>query len=110
VIDNLLSNALKFTSEEGSVEVRVVDLRDRVRLEVADTGIGIPNEELGRLFARFYRTRDAVDRAVQGTGLGLSIVKAIVDAHDGVITVESSVGVGSTFRVTFPVHCDERSL
>jgi signal transduction histidine kinase len=110
LVDNLLSNALKFTAEDGEVEVRVAALGGRVRLEVRDTGIGIPEAERGRLFTRFYRTRDAVTRAVQGTGLGLSIVKAIVDAHEGEIEVESTVSVGSTFRVTFPLDReDERN-
>lgn len=110
LVDNLLSNALKFTPESGEVVVCVTRLGDRVRLEVRDTGIGIPEDERGHLFTRFYRARDAVTRAVQGTGLGLSIVKAIVDAHDGEIEVESAVSVGSTFRVTLPLDReDERS-
>jgi len=102
VVDNLLSNALKFTPEHGSVFVRIGDLGESVCVEVRDTGIGIPAEEREQLFTRFYRSRAAVERAVQGTGLGLSIVKAIVDAHNGAIEVDSDVGRGSTFRVVLP--------
>jgi len=102
MVDNLLSNALKFTSEGGRVDVRVSSMRNAVQLEVSDTGIGIAPEEQDKLFSRFFRTREAVQRAVQGTGLGLSIVQAIVDAHSGSIEVESVVSSGSTFRVTFP--------
>jgi signal transduction histidine kinase len=102
MVDNLLSNALKFTPDGGAVDIRVRPDGGSVRLEVADTGIGIPPEEQAQLFSRFFRTRAAVTRAVQGTGLGLSIVKAIVDAHGGAIEVESVVSEGSTFRVTLP--------
>jgi len=102
MIDNLLSNALKFTPEGGGVDVRVASVVGGVVLEVSDTGIGIPPEDRDKLFSRFFRTRAAVQRAVQGTGLGLSIVKAIVDAHGGRVAVESVVGTGSMFRVTLP--------
>jgi len=104
MIDNLLSNALKFTPEGGSVTVRVERAESAARLEVVDTGIGIPPEEQDQLFSKFFRTRAAVKRAVQGTGLGLSIVKAIVDAHGGEIALESEVSKGSTFRVTLPIE------
>jgi signal transduction histidine kinase len=102
MIDNLLSNALKFTPEGGRVDVLVSSVDGFVQLEVSDTGIGIAPEEQDKLFSRFFRTRAAVQRAVQGTGLGLSIVQAIVDAHNGSIEVESAVSNGSTFRVTLP--------
>jgi signal transduction histidine kinase len=104
VIDNLLSNALKFTPEGGSVAVRITRRGGQVMLAVSDTGIGIPDDEQGLLFTRFFRARDAVRGAVQGTGLGLSIVKAIVDAHGGEIAVESTLSAGSTFRVTLPAN------
>jgi len=104
VVDNLLSNALKFTPDGGSVTVRVARTESTVLLEVADTGIGIPPEEQAQLFSKFFRTRGAIKRAVQGTGLGLSIVKAIVDAHGGEVDVESEVSKGSTFRVALPAE------
>jgi signal transduction histidine kinase len=102
VIDNLLSNALKFTPPGGSVNVTVTTNRDRVLVEVADSGLGIPADEQEQLFTRFFRTDTAVKRAIQGTGLGLSIVKAIVEGHGGTITVESAEGEGATFRVALP--------
>ena len=102
VVDNLISNAIKFTSEGGRVAVRSGRRRDCAVLEVADTGIGIPHAEQKRMFQRFFRTREATERAIQGTGLGLTIVKAIVEAHDGTITFRSVPGVGTTFRVELP--------
>jgi signal transduction histidine kinase len=104
VVDNLISNALKFTPEGGRVTVRCVRCNDRAVLEVADTGIGIPQAEQKRMFQRFYRTTAATNRAIQGTGLGLTIVKAIVEAHDGSITFRSVPGVGTTFRVELPLE------
>jgi len=102
VLDNLLSNALKFTPRNGSVEVRVSTRRGEVVLEVADSGIGIPASAQRELFTRFFRTDAAIAAAIQGTGLGLSIVKAIVEGHGGQVGVESVEGEGATFRVTLP--------
>jgi signal transduction histidine kinase len=102
VIDNLLSNALKFTPPGGSVDVTVENDGTTVLVEVADTGFGISADEQQRLFTRFFRTETAVKRAIQGTGLGLSIVKAIVEGHGGTISVESAEGQGATFRVALP--------
>jgi signal transduction histidine kinase len=102
VLDNLLSNALKFTPRNGAVEVRLSAARDEVVLEVADTGIGIPASAQRELFTRFFRTDAAIAAAIQGTGLGLSIVKAIVDGHGGRVGVESAEGKGATFMVTLP--------
>ncbi len=102
VLDNLLSNALKFTPRNGSVEVRLSASRDDVVLEVADTGIGISAGAQRELFTRFFRTDAAIEAAIQGTGLGLSIVKAIVDGHGGQVSVESIEGEGATFTVNLP--------
>ena len=102
VLDNLLSNALKFTPPKGLVQVRLSASEDDVVLEVADTGIGIPTSAQRELFTRFFRTDAAIAAAIQGTGLGLSIVKAIVDGHGGHVEVESAEGEGATFRVTLP--------
>ncbi len=104
VLDNLISNALKFTPEEGHVDVRLALRGDDVELEVADTGLGIPAAEQARLFHRFYRASNATAAAVPGLWLGLMIVRAIVAGHDGTITVRSEVGVGTTFTVTLPLH------
>jgi PAS domain S-box-containing protein len=104
LLDNLVSNAIKFSSEGGHVAVRTMSENGNVVLEVADEGIGIPAEQQQHLFQRFFRGSNAAERAIQGTGIGLSIVKAIVDAHGGSIAVESREGVGTTFRVAFPLR------
>jgi signal transduction histidine kinase len=102
VIDNLLSNALKFTPEGGSVDVSVRAEPGRILVEVSDTGIGIAEAEQSKLFTPFFRADSAVEHAIAGTGLGLSIVKGIVEAHGGTITISSRVPKGSTFRVDLP--------
>jgi PAS domain S-box-containing protein len=104
LLDNLLSNAVKFTPEGGRVDVTVSAENGHAVLKVADTGIGIPRSEQDRLFDRFFRASTATAQAVPGTALGLAIAKAIVEAHDGSIEVESDEGSGSTFRVQFPVR------
>jgi PAS domain S-box-containing protein len=100
VIDNLLSNALKFTPAGGTVGVRAYPHNGAVRIEVADTGMGITDDEQTHLFEQFFRTASA--QAIPGVGLGLSISKAIVEAHHGRISVESTEGVGTTFFVDLP--------
>jgi len=100
VVDNLLSNAVKFTPEGGDVFLTVAASGDAARLEVTDTGVGIPEDDANRLFERFFRASTAQD--IQGTGLGLSIAKTIVEAHGGTISFQSSEGVGTTFTVDLP--------
>jgi PAS domain S-box-containing protein len=109
VIDNLVSNAIKFTPEGGSVEVRVRDDGNRCAIEVSDSGVGIGSDELEHLFDRFYRAREARKGHYTGAGLGLAISKAIVEAHEGEIRVTSEPGRGSTFRVLLPVHAEQPS-
>ncbi|ABZ84636.1 signal transduction histidine kinase, putative [Heliomicrobium modesticaldum Ice1] len=103
VLVNLTENAIKYTPEGGQVSVRATRGCDSVILEVQDTGIGIPEESLPRIFERFYRVDKARSRELGGTGLGLAIVKHIIERSGGRVTVQSKVGVGSTFTVTFPV-------
>ncbi len=103
LIDNLVSNALKFTPPGGRVDVRAFTRGSGVRIEVADTGVGIPEGEQDRLFERFYRTEHAQSEAVPGVGLGLSIAKAIVDAHGGAISCRSTEDAGTTFVVDVPL-------
>jgi signal transduction histidine kinase len=102
MVDNLISNAIKFTPDGGRVTVRVAREGATVELEVADTGGGIAKIDRERLFDPFFRSREANARAVPGTGLGLTITKAIVDAHHGVIEIEDTPGGGATFRVRLP--------
>jgi signal transduction histidine kinase len=104
VLDNLVSNALKFTPAGGSIEVGAHIVDGSVRLTVTDTGIGIPAEEQPRLFERFERARAATEGAVQGVGLGLAICRAIVEGHDGRISLESAPGEGTTFIVELPAR------
>jgi two-component system phosphate regulon sensor histidine kinase PhoR len=97
VIINLLDNAISYTPAHGTVTVSAVDLGSTVRIDVADTGIGIPAKDLPRKNERFYRVDAARSREIGGTGLGLSIVRHIVQAHGGVVSVQSVLGIGSTF-------------
>ena len=92
LLDNLVSNAIKFTPGGGRVTVGLTERQGIVRIEVSDTGIGIPEDERERLFERFFRSQTALERQIQGTGLGLYISKAIVDAHGGRIGVQSTEG------------------
>lgn len=103
LLDNLISNAVKFTPDGGHVDVRVFPQNGDVAIEVADTGIGISAKEQAQLFQKFFRTSAAGDRAIQGTGLGLSISKAIVEAHAGRIELTSEENIGTTIRVLLPV-------
>jgi PAS domain S-box-containing protein len=103
LLDNLISNAIKFTPGGGHVAVTVDSSGDTAIIEVRDSGLGISAEDQEQLFERFFRTRSATELAIAGTGLGLSIVKAIVDAHGGTIGVESAEGEGTTFRVVLPL-------
>jgi signal transduction histidine kinase len=106
VLDNLVSNALKFTPSGGSVMLSASNGDGRLRVEVTDTGIGIPHEELGQLFSRFYRASTATRRAIPGTGLGLVIARAIVEGHGGKISLETREGEGTCVTVTLPRSSD----
>ncbi len=99
LVDNLVSNAIKYTPAGGRVDVRLTTENGSAVLEVADTGIGIPPEEQSRVFERFYRVDKARSRQLGGTGLGLSIVKHVALAHGGSVSLKSATGRGSTFRV-----------
>jgi two-component system sensor histidine kinase SenX3 len=100
-VKNLVDNAVRY-SEGGKVELAADRLGDLVRITVADQGIGIPSDEISRIFERFYRVDKGRSRATGGTGLGLAIVRHVVENHGGQINVESELGVGTTFTVTLP--------
>jgi PAS domain S-box-containing protein len=100
VFDNLISNAIKFTPAGGRVGLTVSLAGEDVVIVVADSGMGMTEEDQQRLFTRFFRTKGAAK--IQGTGLGLSITRAILDAHQGSISVESELGQGTRFTVTVP--------
>lgn len=103
VLINLIDNAVKYTHEGGQVSISAETQKDRVKVAVADTGIGIPIDSIPRLFERFYRVDKARSREMGGTGLGLAIVKHILELHSGKIEVESIVGQGSTFTFYLPL-------
>ena len=102
VLLNLGDNAVKYTAAGGTVSIRVASLEREACITVADTGVGIPPEDLPRVFDRFFRG-SGTPQSAPGTGLGLAIVKRIVEAHGGTIEVDSRAGHGSTFRVVLPL-------
>jgi len=102
VFDNLLGNAIKFSPDGGEVTIRVWDAGDVVEASISDNGIGIPADELEKIFERFYQVDGSTTRRFGGTGLGLAIVKRIVEAHGGRVWAESEQGRGSTFFFTLP--------
>ena len=100
---NLIDNALKFNKENGKIIISCQDIDHKnLKIIVEDTGCGIPEKDLIRIFERFYRVDKARSRELGGTGLGLSIVKHIVELHQGMVGVESKEGVGSGFWFTLP--------
>lgn len=100
VLTNILSNAIKFTPKQGRIEIRVTEAPDEIQVCVSDNGPGIPPEEQGRVFDKFYVIAD--DRGLSGVGLGLYIARQVVELHGGRIWLESQVGVGSTFCFSVP--------
>ena len=107
VLDNLVSNALKFTPAGGRVEVRLSAAEGVALIEVEDTGLGLAENEQEQLFERFFRSSRASESAIPGTGLGLAIAKTIVERHGGRIELESTVDVGTTVRVELPLSLPE---
>ena len=101
IVLNLVSNAFKFT-QAGEIAVRVRSDKAKVTLEVSDTGVGIPESELPRVFERFHRVAGVTGRTHEGTGIGLALAKELTELHGGQISVTSTVGVGTTFRVEIP--------
>jgi two-component system phosphate regulon sensor histidine kinase PhoR len=100
VLGNLIHNAIKFTSERGRITISAAPVDDRIKVGVADNGVGIPAEDLPRIFERFYKVDRA--RGKSGTGLGLAIARHVVEAHGGRIWAESAEGKGATFYFTLP--------
>jgi len=98
---NILSNSIKYTNEYGFVSVSLEEIKDKIRIIVKDTGIGIPKEDIKYIFERFYRSDLSRNRQTGGTGIGLTITKALVEAHEGTIKIESEVGNGTNVIVEF---------
>jgi two-component system phosphate regulon sensor histidine kinase PhoR len=103
VISNLVDNAIKYSPQGGDVELRLNRNGQFARIEVADSGLGIPRDEHDRIFEKFYRLDPALTRGVNGTGLGLYISKELVERMNGRISVDSEPGRGSTFVVEVPL-------
>lgn len=102
VLDNLIGNAMKFSPDGGTIELRMVEREDDLLVVVADEGIGVPEDKVGRIFDRFYQIDGTARRRFGGAGIGLAIVKRIIDAHEGDIWVKSKTGEGSSFFFTLP--------
>ena len=107
IVYNLLENGIKYNIPNGEITVTLGQQNDNALLTVRDTGVGIPEDALGHIFERFFRVDKARSRQSGGSGLGLAIVRAIVQRNRGEITVESTVGAGTTFHVTFPIFDTE---
>lgn len=107
VMLNLLSNAIKYTDEGGNITVYIGKRHSEVYVKVADTGSGIPKDDIPRIFERFYRVDKARSREMGGTGLGLAIAREIVEAHEGTISISSELGKGTEITVKLPIKCQE---
>jgi signal transduction histidine kinase len=106
VTTNLIGNAIKYTPETGTVTVRACQQDNEVRLQVIDTGLGIPTTDQPHIFEKFYRVRGEHVADIKGTGLGLAITKGIIEKHNGRIWLESVFGEGSTFTVALPAYTE----
>jgi two-component system phosphate regulon sensor histidine kinase PhoR len=104
IFDNLIDNAVKYTEAGGRVDVSLTERDGKVICDVDDTGVGIPAEDIPRIFERFYRVDKARSRELGGTGLGLSIVRHLTHALQGEVGVRSQLGVGSVFTVSLPAY------
>src|SRR4051812_3355638 len=109
IVDNLLSNALRYTDDGGMVRLTVRHSRGDALIEVSDNGMGIAPEDVHRVFDRFWRSDRSRSRATGGSGIGLAVVRELVEAHGGQVDVESAVGRGTCFRVTLPALRPERA-
>ncbi len=110
VLDNIISNALKYSPEGGTVSFQVAESNDEIVVSVRDQGVGIPKDNINRIFERFYRVDKARTRKLGGTGLGLAIAKEMVVAHGGRIWAESEEGVGTTIFFTLPINVNQDGL
>jgi signal transduction histidine kinase len=102
VLINLINNAIKFTPQKGKINIKCHRLNNQVQVDISDSGCGIPEEAIEKIFEEFYRVDNPINQEVKGTGLGLALVKNIIEAHTGKIWVKSKVGSGSTFSFTLP--------
>jgi len=108
-LTNILDNAIKYTPEGGRIDFSISQERGLIKIVVQDSGIGIPKDQKGRLFTKFFRADNAVGVQTSGTGLGLYMVKKIIDRHNGKIAVDSAEGKGATFIITLPEQSAKKS-
>ncbi len=106
VLVNIITNSIKYTPDNGRIELYLSFVKDRVNIKIVDNGIGIPERDLQRIFERFYRVDKARSRQMGGTGLGLSIVKEIIDGNNGTIDIKSKVNVGTEVTISLPIKVE----
>lgn len=106
VILNIISNAIKYTEDDGEITINAIDIESHITIIISDNGVGIPENDQKRIFERFYRVEKGRSRDLGGTGLGLSIAKQIIEAHNGEIAIESYFGKGTTIRIHLPYEND----
>ena len=104
ILTNLIDNSVKFTEQEGTISINNLIINKEITVEISDTGIGIPKEDINKIFDEFYRSKNAKAVEVRGTGLGLSIVKNLIKQYRGNIDVRSKIGKGTTVTISFPVE------
>ncbi|MFN9113202.1 MAG: sensor histidine kinase, partial [Bacteroidota bacterium] len=104
VLTNLGTNSIRYGKDGGSTRFRILPMGERIRVEVADTGLGIPQKDIARIFERFYRVDKSRSRQKGGSGLGLAIVKHIIEAHGESMDVMSTEGAGSVFGFSLPIN------
>ncbi|EQK42109.1 his Kinase A domain protein [[Clostridium] bifermentans ATCC 638] len=107
IILNILSNSIKFTKEQGKIEIYIRESNKMLEIEISDDGIGIPQNKLNSIFERFKQVENNTIRSGEGSGIGLYLVKSLVDMHGGSIDVESELGLGTTFKISIPAELEE---
>jgi two-component system phosphate regulon sensor histidine kinase PhoR len=103
ILSNLITNGIKYSPAGANITISAAAENKYLKLQVIDTGFGISEEDLDKIFTRFYRVKDSHTRQIHGTGLGLAIVKSIIESHHGKISVKSERGKGTTFTVLLPL-------
>ena len=109
LLDNVVGNAIKYSDQDGKVDISILAEGDQIILKISDNGPGIPAEDQPHIFDKFYRGSNITEN-ITGSGLGLAIVKSIVDSHQGRIWVESAPGAGTSFFIVLPVRSDTQPL
>lgn len=109
VMLNLISNAIKFSNSEGTISVTIVDKIDFIEIAVTDNGIGIDEESINNIFNKFIQVNKSLNRNVEGTGIGLSLSKSLIELHGGKISIDSTLGFGSQFKIKLPIKTIDTS-